>query len=66
MENDKVKNVLEQVIDAFENGQIPDAVAIASFPIPDIPSAKWGCRNRTIAALSNTIDARGYKQWLSK
>jgi antirestriction protein ArdC len=65
MENEKVKNVLNQIIQAFESGNIPDAVAIASFPIPDIPSAKWSIRNRTIAALSNTIDARGYKQWLS-
>ncbi|MBF0231098.1 MAG: antirestriction protein [Desulfamplus sp.] len=65
MENDKVKNVLNQILNAFESGNIPDAIAIASFPIPDIPSAKWSIRNRTIAALSGTIDARGYKQWLS-
>lgn len=65
MENDKVKNILKQIIQGFESGQIPEAVAIASFPIPaDIPSAKWSMRNRTIVSLSGTIDARGYKQWL--
>ncbi len=50
MENEKVKNVLNQIIQAFESGNIPDAVAIASFPIPDIPSAKWSIRNRTTTA----------------
>ncbi len=64
--NNTVKAVMDSILNAFESGQIPDAVAIASFPIPtNIPSAKWSIRNRTIAALSNTIDARGYKQWLS-
>jgi len=61
-----VKVVLDQILQGFESANIPDAVAIATFPIPDIPSAKWSCRNRTIAALTGTIDARGYKQWLSQ
>ena len=65
MQNEKVKNILDQLLQAFESGDIPDAVAIASFPIPDIPSARWSCRNRTIAALTGSCDLRGYKQWLS-
>jgi len=64
MENDKVKAVLDQILKAFENGSIPEAVAIASFPVPEgLPSSKWSIRNRTIMALSGTIDARGFNQW---
>jgi antirestriction protein ArdC len=63
--NDNIKQTLDKILAAFESGEIPDAVAIASFPIPDIPSARWSCRNRTIAALSGSCDLRGYRQWLS-
>jgi len=48
---------------AFESGQIPEAIAIASFPIPDIPSAKWSWRNRTIQFICGTADSRGFRQW---
>lgn len=63
--NEKIKNVLDAILNAFENGDIPTAVSIASFPIPDVPSAKWSFRNRTIQFISGTADARGYKQWRS-
>ena len=61
---DKVQAVLNGIVEAFENGIIPEAVAIASFPAPKgLPSSKWSIRNRTIMALSGTIDARTYKMW---
>ncbi|MGD9733971.1 MAG: antirestriction protein [Desulfamplus sp.] len=63
--NDNIKQTLDKILAAFESGDIPDAVAIASFPIPDIPSAKWSWRNRTIQFICGTADARGYRQWLS-
>jgi len=64
MENEKVRSVLEQILNAFENETIPEAIAIASFPVPEgLPSSKWTIRNRTIMALSGTIDARGFNQW---
>lgn len=66
MDNSKVKEVLDSILKAFESGQIPEAVAIATFPAPEnIPSAKWSIFNRTIMFLSGTMDARGYKQWQS-
>jgi hypothetical protein len=46
------------------NQEIPAAVAVASFPIPDIPSAKWSISNRTIQFIFGTSDARGYRQWI--
>jgi antirestriction protein ArdC len=61
--NKNIKTVLNSILKAFEIGDIPEAVAVASFPIPDIPSAKWSFSNRTIQFISGTMDARGYKQW---
>ena len=63
--NDKVKNVLNTILEKFESGDIPEAVAMASFPIPDLPSTKWSFFNRTLMFLSGTYDARGFNQWRS-
>ncbi len=61
--NDKVKTVLNTILDKFKTGEIPEAIAMASFPIPDLPSSKWSFMNRTIMFLSGTGDARGFRQW---
>jgi len=61
--NDKVKQVLNVILDKFKSGDIPEAVAISMYPIPDIPSAKWSLMNRTLMFISGTMDGRGYKQW---
>ena len=34
--NEKVKQILASIVDTFKSGKIPDAVALASFPVPDI------------------------------
>jgi hypothetical protein len=61
--NGKVKQVLASIVDTFKSGRIPEAVALSSFPVPDIPSAKWSLLNRTLMFLSGTADGRGYRQW---
>ena len=61
--NEKVKQVLNVIVEKFMSGEIPEAVALASFPIPDIPSSKWSFTNRTMMFLSGTGDARGFRQW---
>ena len=61
--NEKVKSVLNSVLERFETGDIPEAIAYSMFPFPDVPSAKWSLLNRTLMFLSGTMDARGYKQW---
>ena len=61
--NDKVKQTLQAILDQFKTGDIPKAVAISMFPIPDIPCSKWSLLNRTLVFLSGTVDARGYRQW---
>ena len=62
--NQQIKTVLDSILETFESGDIPEAVAVASFPIPDIPSTNWSFTNRTIQFLSGTSDSRGYRQWL--
>ena len=46
--NPNVNQVLTTILNEFKNGHIPEAVAYAMYPIPDIPSAKWSLLNRTI------------------
>lgn len=61
----KVKETLNKIIERFESGDIPEAVAYSMYPIPDIPCANWSLLNRTLVFLSGTMDARGIRQWNS-
>ncbi len=61
--NNRVKQVLNVILDKFKSGDIPEALAFSMYPIPEIPSAKWSLMNRTLMFLSGTMDGRGYKQW---
>ena len=61
--NDKVKQTLQAILDQFKTGDIPKAVAVSMYPIPDIPCSKWSLLNRTLIFLSGTMDARGFRQW---
>lgn len=55
--------VLREIIENFRTGDIPEAIALSMFPIPNIPAAKWSLLNRTLMFLAGTEDARGLKQW---
>lgn len=57
--------MLREVIEKFRSGDIPEAIALSMFPIPNIPAAKWSLFNRTLMFLAGTEDARGIKQWNS-
>lgn len=61
--NEKVKSLFNSVLERFETGDIPEAIAYSMFPFPDVPSSNWSLLNRTLMFLSGTMDARGYKQW---
>jgi hypothetical protein len=61
--HDRVKTVLSHILDRFEAGDIPQAIAYTMFPRPDIPSARWSFLNRLVIHLSGTTDARGIRQW---
>lgn len=61
--NERVKSVLNGILERFRIGDIPEAVALASYPAADVPSAKWSFMNRTLMFLAGTADARGFNQW---
>jgi len=61
--NEKVKQALDSIIQRFKEGDIPEAVAFSTFPIPNIPAARWSLLNRIIMFFAGTSDARGYRQW---
>jgi len=60
---DRVKQVLNNIVEKFKSGDIPEAVALATFPAANVPSRKWSFLNRTLMFLSGTGDARGFRQW---
>lgn len=59
----RVTEVLQLLVTEFKNGTIPEAIAYTTFPIPNIPSARWSMLNQLIMFYSGTKDARGFKQW---
>jgi hypothetical protein len=62
-QQEKVDAVLNGIVDLFTDGDVAGAVAIATFPTPDIPMAAWSLRNRVIAMIAGTGDARGFRAW---
>jgi hypothetical protein len=61
----KVKVVLDKIIEAFNTGSIPAAIAVRKFPKLDVPCNKWSFLNQLLVAINETYDARGYRQWQS-
>jgi hypothetical protein len=62
---DNVKSVLNGILELFKDGsKLPKAIAIVQFPNTELPSSKWSLLNKIIMILSDTEDARGYRQWL--
>jgi hypothetical protein len=61
--NDRIKEILDGILERFKSGDIPEAVAYSMFPIQDIPSAKWSILNRILMWVAGTQDARGFRQW---
>jgi hypothetical protein len=59
----RIKSVLDGIVTRFETGDVPEAVAISTFPISDTPSSRWSFLNRLIMYLAGTADARGFRQW---
>jgi len=60
---EKITSSLHKIISLFESGNVPKAIAIATFPPFDVPSGSWSLANRIIMATSGTSDARGWQQW---
>ena len=63
-DSNKAKACLQRIIDLFKSGNVPKALAVATIPPQKgIPSAKWSISNRILQFLSDTSDARGFRQW---
>jgi hypothetical protein len=61
--NDRVKSVLNQILDQFKSGKIPSVVAYTLGPKMQLPSDNWSFLNRVIMFMGDTADARGFRQW---
>ena len=61
--SEKARQALQSIIQSFENGDIPEVIAYSTFPIPNIPAAKWSLLNRMLMFIAGTSDARGFRQW---
>ncbi len=59
----KTAEVLQNIIELFKSGKVPEAIAIATFPSFDIPANHWSLMNRLLLYCSGARDARGYRQW---
>ncbi len=62
--NSKVKAVLDTILDQFQNGNIPELVALSSYPVSILPMNKWSLLNQLLCYITGLTDFRGYKQWL--
>jgi len=60
---ENVQKTLNEIVAAFENDDIPEAVAYSMFPCGDAPSLKWSFRNKILMFLARTGDGRGFQQW---
>ena len=61
--NNRTKDVLNGILERFQPGDIPDAIALASNPKFQVPSNQWSLINRTLMVIAGTADARGWRQW---
>lgn len=59
----KVKPVLNMLLELFQSGDVPKAVAVATFPTFNVPSNGWSLTNRILMALHGSSDCRGFAQW---
>ena len=58
-----IKTALKKILNCFEAGNLPKAITYSVFPAANIPSSKWSLINRILMFLSDTQDARGFRQW---
>ena len=61
--SDKIKAALNGIIETFESGDVPEAIAYTTFPMANLPSSKWSFLNRFLMVCAGTMDARGFRQW---
>jgi hypothetical protein len=63
MNENKIKNSIQELIEMFKTNNMPRAISFAINPRLDVPSNKWSLSNRIIQVLHDTDDSRGFRQW---
>jgi len=59
----KAQQTAQRIVDAFERGDIPAALAARWIRNQETPCSKWSISNQILTALAGTQDARGCRQW---
>jgi hypothetical protein len=61
---EKAKVEIDKLVEMFEHGNAPEAIAKIALSCKDMPSSKWTLANR-LMAFSQTaeMDCRGFNQW---
>ena len=63
-DSQKAKACLNRIVNLFQSGNVPKAMAIATIPpAANVPSRHWSIGNRILQFLADTSDARGFRQW---
>ena len=60
---EKANDQLDALLDAFESGDITDAITHTVIQGHNVPMASWSFHNQILIYLSGATDARGFRQW---
>jgi hypothetical protein len=59
----KTRDVLDGILQSFENGNIPAIISYSLNPASDKPMLKWSILNQISCYIHGGDDYRGFKQW---
>ena len=59
---EKAQEILNRIVETFQSGTIPEAIARTIIPPLDVPCTYWSLNNRVITFLFGTSNARGVRQ----
>ena len=59
----KAEDAARRILQAFQDGDIPEKMAWVFLSQGDIPCRKWSIANQMMVALMGYSDARGFRQW---
>ncbi|BAF60637.1 hypothetical protein PTH_2456 [Pelotomaculum thermopropionicum SI] len=63
IKTERAKEALKRLLNMFESGNLPAAVARTVIKGDARPCDRWSLGNRLLMLLAGTEDARGFKQW---
>ena len=61
MEDIRIKESIEKVLNLFKSGDVPEAISLLTNPKDPRPCGKWSLRNKLIMYCNNTKEARGFR-----